>query len=214
MDALKESGHSVKPMVCIAVLPGATKHLVVGVSHRPRLGAANGNKFGLVFRTIAQKLGIIYSHDAFESSWIHLDTDIVNRFLAELRMSLANYSTLWLVSTHCTSFWHAELWVHSHQHICGSDFPALPAHMLGSTALCIIGSCYWSRLTKVGPLVYGELSHLVHNLVKTSSQREGAPAALWLWMLLMMITCFNMDLAANCSLWVRAFSINPWIPAL
>jgi hypothetical protein len=46
------------------------------------------------FGTIVQKLGIIYSYDAFESSWIHLDTKIVNWFLAKLRMSLINYNTL------------------------------------------------------------------------------------------------------------------------
>lgn len=84
-----------KPMICIAPTPGAANMtLVVGVSHRPRLGAANGNKFGLVFRAIAEKLGTNYSHDAFESSWIHLDTSGHKRFLTELQASLASYSTL------------------------------------------------------------------------------------------------------------------------
>lgn len=95
MDSLKEQGRAVKPMICIATIPGpANMALVVGVSHRPRLGAANGNKFGLIFRAIAEKLGSNYSHDAFESSWIHLAAADVTRFMHELQTSLAGYSSL------------------------------------------------------------------------------------------------------------------------
>jgi cell division control protein 45 len=55
MDSLKEQGRAVKPMICYATIPGPEHEaLVVGVSHRPRLGAANGNRFGLVFRAIAE----------------------------------------------------------------------------------------------------------------------------------------------------------------
>ncbi len=78
MDVMKESGHNVKPMVCILILLGATKHLVVTVSHRPHLGASYGNKFGFVFLYNSSKNGIIYNYDAFKSSWINLDTKIVN----------------------------------------------------------------------------------------------------------------------------------------
>jgi hypothetical protein len=46
---MKESGHSVKPMVCILVLLGATKHLVVRVSHQPHLGVVYGKRFGFFF---------------------------------------------------------------------------------------------------------------------------------------------------------------------
>lgn len=95
MDSLKEQGRAVKPMICYGIIPGpANEALIVGVSHRPRLGATNGNRFGLVFRAIAEKIGSNFSHDAFESSWIHLPSDDVTRFMQELQSSLASYNSL------------------------------------------------------------------------------------------------------------------------
>lgn len=84
-------------MICYATIPRPKNEaLVVGVSHRPGLGAgaANGNRFGLVFRAIAEKIGSNFSHDAFESSWIHLPAHDVTRFMHELQTSLASYNSL------------------------------------------------------------------------------------------------------------------------
>ncbi|KAH7307613.1 hypothetical protein KP509_22G068600 [Ceratopteris richardii] len=86
MDALKEKGARVKPMICAALKPGSSSKmvLIVGVSSRPRLGAQHANRFGMVFQSVAQDLGATFTHDAFESSWIHLDVASVNAFMIHI----------------------------------------------------------------------------------------------------------------------------------
>ncbi|KAI5069918.1 hypothetical protein GOP47_0014261 [Adiantum capillus-veneris] len=87
MDALKEKGARAKPLICAARRPStcASKMvLIVGVCSRPRLGAEHANRFGMVFRSVAQDLGATFTHDAFESSWIELDVASVNAFMIRI----------------------------------------------------------------------------------------------------------------------------------
>eukprot|EP00250_Pteridium_aquilinum_P005165 c15300_g1_i1 orf=141-1943(-) len=90
MDALKEKGARAKPMICAALRPASASKmvLIVGVSSRPRLGAQHANCFGTVFRSVAQDLGATFTHDAFESSWIHLDIASVNAFMIRISEKL------------------------------------------------------------------------------------------------------------------------------
>ncbi|KAL3681930.1 hypothetical protein R1sor_024886 [Riccia sorocarpa] len=91
MDALRELGHPSKPILCSAPIPGDPKsHVVVGVSQRLRIGAQHGNRFGLAFRTVAQNLGVQYSGDAFESSWIRLKKEDVMSFMLEVQEMLSS----------------------------------------------------------------------------------------------------------------------------
>ncbi|MBA0653124.1 hypothetical protein Goklo_020327, partial [Gossypium klotzschianum] len=50
MDALKEKGARLKPLLCACTSEEAAKVLIVGVCGKPRLGALQGNAFGLAFR--------------------------------------------------------------------------------------------------------------------------------------------------------------------
>lgn len=90
MDALREKGARAKPMICAALRPvSASKMvLIVGVSSRPRLGAQHANRFGMAFRSVAQNLGATFTHDAFESSWIHMDLASVNAFMIRISEKL------------------------------------------------------------------------------------------------------------------------------
>ncbi|WOL12167.1 hypothetical protein Cni_G20932 [Canna indica] len=88
MDALKERGAKMKPLVCACLAKEPDKDLIVGVCGKPRLGAIQGNSFGFAFRTAAEELGAEFSHELFESSWIILDTVVVSSFMIRLTEKL------------------------------------------------------------------------------------------------------------------------------
>ncbi|TYJ27966.1 hypothetical protein E1A91_A07G225600v1 [Gossypium mustelinum] len=84
MDALKEKGAKLKPLLCACMLQEPSKVLIVGVCGKPRLGALQGNAFGLAFRNAAEETGAEFFHELFESSWIVLDAGVVNSFMVKL----------------------------------------------------------------------------------------------------------------------------------
>ncbi|XP_022759802.1 cell division control protein 45 homolog [Durio zibethinus] len=87
MDALKEKGARLKPLLCACIQEPA-KVLIVGVCGKPRLGALQGNAFGLAFRNAAEETGAEFFHELFESSWIVLDAGAVNSFMVRLTEKL------------------------------------------------------------------------------------------------------------------------------
>ncbi|KAG5002292.1 hypothetical protein AAZX31_08G339500 [Glycine max] len=88
MDALREKGAKMKPLICACVSQEPGKVLIVGVCGRPRLGGAQGNAFGIAFRTAAEEIGTEFFHELFESSWIVLDASAVNSFMVRLTKKL------------------------------------------------------------------------------------------------------------------------------
>ncbi|KAL5224225.1 hypothetical protein ABZP36_010864 [Zizania latifolia] len=88
MDALKERGARMKPLICACLAREPNKVLVVGVCGKPRLGAVKGNAFGNAFRSAAEEIGADYFHDMFESSWIVLDIVAVSSFMIRLTENL------------------------------------------------------------------------------------------------------------------------------
>ncbi|KAK7395439.1 hypothetical protein VNO78_15997 [Psophocarpus tetragonolobus] len=84
MDALREKGAAMKPLLCACVSQEPGKVLIVGVCGRPRLAGARGNAFGIAFRTVAEEIGTEFFHELFESSWIVLDASAVNSFMVRL----------------------------------------------------------------------------------------------------------------------------------
>lgn len=88
MDALKERGARMKPLICACLIKEPGKVLIVGVCGKPRLGALQGNSFGIGFRSAAEELGFEYYHELFESSWIVLDTANVSSFMIRLTEKL------------------------------------------------------------------------------------------------------------------------------
>ncbi|RCV36760.1 hypothetical protein SETIT_8G007000v2 [Setaria italica] len=88
MDALKERGARMKPLICACLAKEPEKVLVVGVYGKPRLGAVQGNAFGNAFRSAAEEIGADYFHDMFESSWIVLDVVAVSSFMIRLTEKL------------------------------------------------------------------------------------------------------------------------------
>ena len=88
MDALKERGARMKPLICACLAKEPDKVLVVGVCGKPRLGSAQGNGFGNAFRSAAEEIGADYFHDMFESSWIVLDIVAVSSFMIRLTEKL------------------------------------------------------------------------------------------------------------------------------
>ncbi|KAJ4897561.1 cell division cycle 45 [Raphanus sativus] len=88
MDALREKGARMKPMLCACASQQLGKILVVGVCGKPRLGAVRGNAFGNAFRKAAQESRADYFHELFESSWIVLDASAVNSFMIRLTEKL------------------------------------------------------------------------------------------------------------------------------
>lgn len=88
MDALREKGARMKPLVCVCYTNERKKVLIVGVCGKPRLGAVQGNAFGLAFRSAAEDTGAEYFHELFESSWIVLDAVAVNSFMIRLTEKL------------------------------------------------------------------------------------------------------------------------------
>ncbi|MQL77797.1 hypothetical protein Taro_010220 [Colocasia esculenta] len=88
MDALKERGARMKPLICACLVKDPGKVLIVGVCGKPRLGAIQGNSFGIAFKSAAEELGYEYYHELFESSWIILDTVNVSAFMIRLTEKL------------------------------------------------------------------------------------------------------------------------------
>ncbi|KAF7825819.1 cell division control protein 45-like protein [Senna tora] len=88
MDALRERGARMKPLLCACLSQEPNKVLIVGVCGKPRLGAGKGNAFGIAFRNAAEEIGADFFHELFESSWIVLDAPAVNSFMVRLTESL------------------------------------------------------------------------------------------------------------------------------
>ncbi|GAV70720.1 CDC45 domain-containing protein [Cephalotus follicularis] len=88
MDALKEKGARMKPLLCACLSQEPGKVLIVGVYGKPRLGAAQGNAFGNAFRNAAEEIGADFYHELFESSWILLDAKDINPFMVRLTQKL------------------------------------------------------------------------------------------------------------------------------
>ncbi|KAL5707822.1 hypothetical protein ACHQM5_018679 [Ranunculus cassubicifolius] len=88
MDALREKGAKMKPMICACLGHEPNKALIVGVCGKPRLGAIQGNAFGVAFKDAAEEIGAEYFHEMFESSWILLDAAALNSFMIRLSEKL------------------------------------------------------------------------------------------------------------------------------
>ncbi|PIN26184.1 CDC45 (cell division cycle 45)-like protein [Handroanthus impetiginosus] len=88
MDALREKGARMKPLICICYTQEQKNVLIVGVCGKPRLGAVQGNAFGIAFRSAAVETGAEYFHELFESSWIVLEAVAVNSFMITLTEKL------------------------------------------------------------------------------------------------------------------------------
>ncbi|CAM8917311.1 unnamed protein product [Rhodiola kirilowii] len=88
MDALREKGAKMKPLLCACLSQDVNKILIVGICGKPRLGAVQGNAFGIAFRSAAEEIGAEYFHELFESSWIVLDAVSVNSFMIKLTEKL------------------------------------------------------------------------------------------------------------------------------
>ncbi|XP_057979767.1 uncharacterized protein LOC131165751 [Malania oleifera] len=88
MDALREKGAKMKPLLCACLSQESNKVLIVGVCGKPRLGAVQGNAFGIAFRNAAEEIGAEFFHELFESSWIVLDAVAVNSFMIRLTEKL------------------------------------------------------------------------------------------------------------------------------
>ncbi|CAI9297431.1 unnamed protein product [Lactuca saligna] len=88
MDALREKGAKMKPLICVCYTQGKERVLIVGVCGKPRLGAIQGNAFGIAFRNAAEETGAEFFHELFESSWIVLDSSAVNSFMIRLTEKL------------------------------------------------------------------------------------------------------------------------------
>ncbi|VFR02027.1 unnamed protein product [Cuscuta campestris] len=84
MDALREKGARMKPLICVCYNQERTKVLIVAICGKPRLGAVQGNGFGIAFRSAAEETGAEFFHELFESSWILLDAGAVNSFMIRL----------------------------------------------------------------------------------------------------------------------------------
>ncbi|KAF8396307.1 hypothetical protein HHK36_017922 [Tetracentron sinense] len=88
MDALREKGAKAKPLICACLAQELNKVLIVGVCGKPRLGAVQGNAFGLAFRAAAEEMEVEFFHELFESSWIILDVVAVNSFMIRITEKL------------------------------------------------------------------------------------------------------------------------------
>ncbi|KAG9149342.1 hypothetical protein Leryth_003311 [Lithospermum erythrorhizon] len=89
MDALREKGARMKPLICICYTQDRQKVLIVAVCGKPRLGAVEGNIFGIAFRSVSERTGADIFHELFESSWIVLDAVAANTFMVELTDELS-----------------------------------------------------------------------------------------------------------------------------
>ncbi|KAL8191878.1 hypothetical protein R6Q57_028609 [Mikania cordata] len=88
MDALREIGARMKPLICVCYTQEQEKVLIVGICGKPRLGAVQGNAFGIAFRNVAEETGAEFFHELFESSWIVLEAAAVNLFMIRLTQKL------------------------------------------------------------------------------------------------------------------------------
>ncbi|PHU05829.1 hypothetical protein BC332_26651 [Capsicum chinense] len=88
MDALREKGARMKPLICVCYTQERSKVLIVAICGKPRLGAVQGNAFGVAFRSSAEETGAEFFHELFESSWIVLDAVAVNLFMIRLTQKL------------------------------------------------------------------------------------------------------------------------------
>ncbi|XLR50603.1 hypothetical protein S83_001275 [Arachis hypogaea] len=88
MDALREKGARMKPLLCACLSQEPNRMLIVGVYGKPRLAGAQGNAFGIAFRNAAEEIGAEFFHELFESSWILLDSSTVNSFMIRLTEKL------------------------------------------------------------------------------------------------------------------------------
>ncbi|KAJ8557707.1 hypothetical protein K7X08_004473 [Anisodus acutangulus] len=88
MDTLREKGARMKPLICVCYTQERNKVLIVAICGKPRLGAVQGNGFGLAFRSSAEETGAEFFHELFESSWIVLDAVAVNSFMIRLTEKL------------------------------------------------------------------------------------------------------------------------------
>lgn len=88
MDALREKGAKMKPLICACLARESNKVLIVGVCSKPRIGAIQGNWFGAAFKAAAEEIRVEYFHELFESSWILLDTSAVNSFMIRISEKL------------------------------------------------------------------------------------------------------------------------------
>ncbi|KAL7002662.1 hypothetical protein U1Q18_003817 [Sarracenia purpurea var. burkii] len=88
MDALREKGAKMKPLICVCYTQERDKVLIVGVCGKPRLGGDRGNAFGVAFRDAAEETGADFFHELFESSWIVLDALAVNSFMIKVTEKL------------------------------------------------------------------------------------------------------------------------------
>lgn len=69
-------------MICYGIILGLVNEVfIVGVFYRLCFGVINGNRFGLVFRVIVEKIGLNFSYDVFELLWIYLFFDDVIWFM-------------------------------------------------------------------------------------------------------------------------------------
>lgn len=84
MDALREKGAKLKPLICVCYTEERKKVLIVAVCGKPRLGAVQGNAFGIAFRKAAEETEAEFFHELFESSWIILAAGVVNDFMIKL----------------------------------------------------------------------------------------------------------------------------------
>ncbi|CAK9184264.1 unnamed protein product [Ilex paraguariensis] len=81
-------GAKMKPLICVCYTQERHQVLIVGVCGKPRLGAVQGNAFGIAFRNAAEETGAEFFHELFESSWIVLDAVAVNSFMIRLTEKL------------------------------------------------------------------------------------------------------------------------------
>ncbi|KAI3787131.1 hypothetical protein L1987_41363 [Smallanthus sonchifolius] len=88
MDALREKGAKMKPLLCVCYTQEPEKVLIVGVCGKLTLGAVQGNAFGIAFRYAAEETGAEFFHELFESSWIVLEAAAVNSFMISLTKKL------------------------------------------------------------------------------------------------------------------------------
>ncbi|KAF3327282.1 cell division control protein 45 [Carex littledalei] len=84
LDALKERGAKVKPLICCCIAKEKNRVLVVGVCNKPRIGAVKGNEFGAVFKAAAQEFSAENFEELFESSCIVIDALALGSFMIRL----------------------------------------------------------------------------------------------------------------------------------
>jgi cell division control protein 45 len=84
LDALKERGAKVKPLICCCMAREKNRVLVVGVCNKPRIGAVKGNEFGVVFKAAAREFGAENVEELFEGSCIVIDALALGSFMIRL----------------------------------------------------------------------------------------------------------------------------------